>query len=357
MSTFDKYRIADIIAKTRAFYDTPSTGCALIKVKGIATLHSPELCLTDYSFPNDVHRYMDDRARRTIARWEKRAQIKDDSIPVDGPWYGIAEHSAFLGGRVEFNSDTSWHHAFLDSPEELFKLSLDENNVSFRIVIDGIAYMREKYSDSFLPMVRGASGAMEIANALRGNDFFYDFYEEPEALHKLLDYCADALVWYYEKQLAAAGDVYGGVVTGFGEWLPGHSLGHVSEDTSTMISRAQFDEFAAPRTSRVYSQYDSVFLHMHALSERTLPSVAALPKLRLMELSSDPNTDRAVAVWARNRDVMGGVIPVLRLTRDEILTNMDMLKSQKTVLWYDAVSIEDAEDMCALISRELPVGR
>lgn len=55
---------------------------------------------------------------------------------------------------------------------------MDENNPVFRMVNGGIAYLREKYSDYFLPMVRGAFGALEMANTLRGNDFFYDFYEE-----------------------------------------------------------------------------------------------------------------------------------------------------------------------------------
>ena len=49
------------------------------------------------------------------------------------------------------------------------------------------------------------------------------------------------------------------------------------------------------------------------------------------------------------------VIPVLRLTRAEIESNMDLLKSQKTVVWYDAACMEDAQDMCALFARELPV--
>lgn len=122
-----------------------------------------------------------------------------------------------------------------------------------------------------------------------------------------------------------------------------------------MISLEQFEEFGRPRTERVFRRFDEVFLHMHALSERCLASAASLPNIRLMELSSDPNTDRAVEVWKRNRDALAPVIPVLRLTRAEIDANMEMLKSQKTVVWYDASCMEDAEDMCARFARELPV--
>lgn len=351
----DKSKVSECIAKTRAFYQTHADGCALLKVKTIAEFPEPELPLTDYTFPQDMYRYLDARAHRAIVRQQQRAGLMDDTVPAEQPWYGIAEHTAFLGGSVGYGRDTSWHHPMLEAPGELEKLKLDENHPMFQMVIKGIGYLRDKYSDDFFPMVRGAAGALEMANTLRGSDFFYDFYEEPDDLKRLLDFCADALVWNYEHQLNAAGDVFGGVVTGFGEWLPGRALGHVSEDTTTMISLEQFEEFGRPRTERVYRKFDSVFLHMHALSERCLESVASLPNLQLLEISSDPNTDRAVDVWKRHREKMTRVIPVLRMTRAEILANMEMLKTQKTVVWYDAGSMEDAKDMCALFARELPV--
>ncbi len=355
MRKMDKVRVAECIAKTKVFYDTRETGCALLKVKGIATQPSAPLSLTDYHFPEDMYQYLDNRAEKYIARMNAREELFDDTVPAEGPWYGIAEHTAFLGGKVDYEKDTSWHHPLLEAPGELEKLAMDENNPVFRMVNGGIAYLRDKYSDYFLPMVRGASGPQEMANTLRGNDFFYDFYEDPEGLNTLLDYCANALVWNYEKQLEAAGDVYGGVVTGFGEWLPGRGLGHVSEDTTTMISVDLFEEFGRPYTERIYRQFDEVFLHMHALSERCLESAASMPNIRLMELSSDPNTERAIEVWKRNREKLRAVIPVLSLTREEILNNMELLKSQKTVVWYDAVSMEDAKDMVELFARELPV--
>ena len=91
------------------------------------------------------------------------------------------------------------------------------------------------------------------------------------------------------------------------------------------ISLEQFEEFGQPRTERIFRKFDEVFIHMHALSERCLASVASLPNIRLMELSSDPNTDRAVEVWKRSREKLTRVIPVLRLTRAE-----DVYKRQRS---------------------------
>lgn len=93
----DKAKVENCIAKTRAFYDTKAVGCALLKVKNIATLPSPALSLTDYTFPDDVYKYLDARAQCTIERLAQRAELADDTVPAEGPWYGIAEHTAFLG--------------------------------------------------------------------------------------------------------------------------------------------------------------------------------------------------------------------------------------------------------------------
>lgn len=78
----DKAKVENCIAKTRAFYDTKAVGCALLKVKNIATLPSPALSLTDYTFPDDVYKYLDARAQCTIERLAQRAELADDTVPA-----------------------------------------------------------------------------------------------------------------------------------------------------------------------------------------------------------------------------------------------------------------------------------
>lgn len=104
----DMARMQAVADKTRAFYETNTAGCALLKVKEIATQPQPALCLTDYNFPKDMRRYLDDRAARLLHTMALRDGLADDTLPALAPWYGIAEHSAFLGGKVTFGEDTSW---------------------------------------------------------------------------------------------------------------------------------------------------------------------------------------------------------------------------------------------------------
>ena len=133
------------------------------------------------------------------------------------------------------------------------------------------------------------------------------------------------------------------------------AIGQLSEDTTPMISRAQYEEFGRPLTQKICRQYDAAFMHTHAVSEHCLPSIASIQGIQLMELSSDPNTDRAIEIYKRNRKQLTGPIPVLQLTREEILNNMELLKSQKTIIWYNATCLKDAQNMVELIQKELPL--
>lgn len=346
----------EVIGRAQAFHGSQTPGQALIKVRGIRAHRAPQTRLTDYRFPEDTHRYLDDCYQSQLVSWQQRLTLHDDQIPGLGPWYGIAEHSAFLGGEVSYAEDTSWHHQLMDSPDELDRISLSEDNAIYRMVVGGIAYIRERYGDVFLPKVRGISGPLDVVNMLRGNDFFYDLMDEPEAMDALLARCTELIIRYYGMQLDAAGLVMGGSLTGFGEWLPGRSVGHMSEDATTMISPRQFEQFGRPYTAKICAAFEHAMMHTHALGERCLPAIASIPNLTLMEISTDPNADRAIEVYKRMRDQLSQVTPILLLTADELRGNLPLFKQQKTVIWYEADTLEEAQDICALVRRELPVG-
>lgn len=346
--------IRQVMDATKAFYASDKAGMALLKIKTIGEITKPAPRLKQYKFPDDTEKYLDDCAVLAQKYWSQRLDIQDYTIPYLGPWYGIAEHSSFLGGEVKYEDDTSWQEVVINDLSDLSMLSMDESNTTYQMVVGGIKHIKKKYGDIFVPMVRGTSGVLEIANALRGNELFYDFYEEPEKLHTLLAYCRDAIIWYYNKQLDAAGEFAGGTLTGFGEWLKGRAIGHLSEDTTTMISDELYREFGLPYTQSICDKFDAAFMHTHALGEHCLSTIAHIKGLKVMEISSDPNTERAIEVYKRNKAELP-IIPTLCLKKEEIVNNMDVLKKQKTVIWYEAKTKEEAKEICNLIHKELPI--
>lgn len=353
-----KYRqdISNVINRTKSFYQSKAKGKALIQVKSIPSLQTPATrAMNEWNFPHDLYEYLDTRIERFVNYWEQRKTVEDDMIPAIHPWFGIAEHSAFVGGEVEFTQDTSYHHPLIGTWDDMEKLELREDNPWLRMVLDGLAYLKDQSEGRYHVKLRGADGPMDIANAVRGNELFVDFYENPEKVHELMDFCTKAVKWTLDRQMDIAGLVEGGVITGFDIWLPGNSIGQLSEDASTMCSPDTYREFGLPYTSRLVNAYDHAFMHTHALGKHNIPVIAEMDKVDVIEISSDPNTPRAIEIYRELGECLKDKIVVVQLTHDEIINNLDFLKERKTIIWYSAESVEDAQRTVELVRKNLPV--
>jgi hypothetical protein len=321
----------------------------IIQIKSIKELAVKRKRLDSWGLPGSMKEYLDYRLDLFLDYWAKRKDIDDDMIPAIAPWYGIAEHTAFIGGTADFGDETSWHHPFiLDWKEDRHKARLDEKNTWLRLVINGIEYLSEKCDGSYALKLRGGEGAMDIANMARGNEMFYDFYEYPEEFHEFLDFCAQAARFTLTKQAEAAGRYMDGIITGFDVWLPGNSTGHLSEDASVMISPEQFREFALPHTNKITSGFDHVFMHTHSAGSHNIPEIAKIDNLDYLEISNDPNAPRSIEIYKQIADKLDGMTVVISISIDEMKDNMEFLSDKKTILWHDADTLEDAGEAIAV---------
>ena len=149
-----------VIARTKAFYAMPRRGAALVQVlggEGISLQSSKPL--EKWRLPGEMIPYIDDRVAAVARFWECRQGLDDDLIPAIAPWYGIAEHTAFLGGEVEFTGGTSFNHQILSDWKDFDHLKLDENHPWLRMVVDGIRHCREKWGTLFAAKLRGADAS------------------------------------------------------------------------------------------------------------------------------------------------------------------------------------------------------
>ena len=340
---YDYKKAEKIAERTRAFYDAPA-GKALIQIRSCGSLNVPPMPpLNSFSFPADTERYLDMRAEREYEFLRFHEQIDDDFIPSVSPWYGIAEHTAFLGGKVDFTPDTTFQHQICENIEDCENLKLDPENMWIKLVVGGRKYLREKWGEFIPARMRGADGPSDIANAVRGAEIFYDIYDEPEALEKLLDFCSRAVNFTLDLQRAEATEIAGGRLTGFGMWMPGKCMGQLSDDFSTMVSPDVYEEFFLPYLEKCVEGCDMAMLHTHSLGQKILPLFARVDKIRLIELSSDPNSDRAVDVFRKYHDDLEGKNVIVAPTYEE-LTNMDdLLSSSKTVIWFYAKDEDDVK--------------
>ena len=348
---FDFTRAEETARRTNAFYNG-GRGKAQIHIKSCASLTLPSLPpLNSFSFPRDMERYLDLRAERDIAYAAFHASVGDDMIPSTAPWYGIAEHTAFLGGKVDFTPETTFQQKICAELEDFRSIRLDRNNEWIHLVVDGMAYLRKTWGDYIPVRMRGADGPSDVANAVRESDLFFDIYDDPDTLAELMSFCAKAINFTLDLQRPEATPIAGGVLNGFNLWMPGKCIGQISEDFSTMISPETYEEHFFPVLKECVADCDMAMLHVHSLGHKMIPYFASVDQIRLMELSSDPNSERAVEVFRKYHDDLKDKVVIVAPTWDELQNMTDLLESSKTIIWYYAKDESDIRRAMDFVER------
>lgn len=347
--------INEVIARTKNFYETESVGNALVMVRSIDSIKLPSVkALNLWYFPEDLHAYLDQCIERLVFYWENRQIINDDHIPAIAPYFGLAEHFSYIGGEAVFTEDTSYPLPFIIDWSDMDDLELREDNVWIRMVIDGMKYLRDKSEGRYAVQLRGAHCPLDLANMLRGNEVFTDFFDFPDELGRLLDFCCKAAGWTLSKQLEAADDFYGGVVNGMGIWLPGRSVGHLSEDTSPLCSPAIYRKFGLPYTTRLLEGFDHIYMHIHPLGSHCLPEIASMSKIDFFDICNDPKCPQGIEIYRKySESCLKDKIVGVQLSFQDIKDNMEFLKGKKTIIWYEAADLDDANAAVELVRREL----
>ncbi len=350
-----KYRpgIDKLMNRMQSFYDSDSGG-ALIQIGRIEELmqhmHSD---LTQWDYSTQMCEYLDGNLAMSKIYWQERLALYDDMIPAIRPWYGIGELSAFVGGDVSFSESTSWHHPIIHEWSDLENLELREDNLWFRRVIDGLTYLKSKSEGQFAIMLRGADGPMDLANALRGNDFFMDMALDPINTHKLLDFCTQASSWFLSQQQKAVGQFYGGYITGYDIWVPGNATGHVGEDVTAMCSDEMFKKTGRSYMERLSEDFDFLMVHTHSVAMHNIPHVASIPRVKILEITDDPNALKGIEVYKKLAQKLQDVIVVVRITKKDLLDNLEFLRDKKTILKYHAQTLKESQEIVSIVRNEL----
>jgi len=352
--------IAEVMERIRGFHKSERPGQALLDVSAPPNPDRPHReapsrrKLNEWSFPEELHGYLDQRIFHLERGWEGR-DIADDRIPVVCPHFGIAEHSAFMGGEVEFTEHTSWVHPVVTEWDRLSSLELSENNLWFKILMDSYDYMLGKTGERFVPCLRGLMLPMDLANSLRGNDIFSDIHAFPDETRALLEFCTEASRWFISRQLEKVGQYRGGVMGGGGVWLPGNSIGHLNEDASVMCSPRTYGDFGLEYSARVISEYDHAFIHLHGAGSHAFEPILSNDKLVAVEITNDPGQPRGIELYKEFFGLLEHRAVKLFVTPDEIGRNMDLLKRGKTLLWTHTRSREQAREIIEFARGQLPV--
>jgi hypothetical protein len=180
------------------------------------------------------------------------------------PWYGIGTVAAAYGGSYV------WNEGQAPAVEPLFPTIEDavkheprpiEETEIGRKILGMIEYFLDKTRGRLPISFSDIQSPLNAASSLVDtNEFFMAVLDRPDLVGILLDQVTDLSTAFYKKQL----DLIGGLLVS-----PGHGFSSsrsfsgigASDDSSTMLSPAQYGELVAPRMERLGKAFGGIAYH------------------------------------------------------------------------------------------------
>ena len=105
-------------------------------------------------------------------------------------------------------------------------------------------------------------GAVDTAHLVYGDTIFYDFYEDPEFVHHLLELSCEAIYFSMDECFKRI-EKSDGFISHYNNLIIPAELGGIktSEDTTTLLSPVIIDEFAKPYLNRILERFNGGYVH------------------------------------------------------------------------------------------------
>jgi hypothetical protein len=347
-----KPTLHEIITRYEALYAAQEPGhlCTFVGLphRGEAFEPAP-ITAIDWESERSLEDYVELTLRNIERTWRANRDIADDNIPSAWLFFGIGEYSAFVAGEVIFQEDTSWVTPAIHDWADLDGLELRADNRWVQVLERGMCHLCAHCRPAGIPVVRGYYSPLDLARALRGEALFTGFFDEPEQVHRLLAFCAQATIWLAERLQAIIGEWYGGQVAG--AWLPRGTI-CLSEDTACLVSPRVYAEYGRPYTQTVLDHFGHGQIHTHSRGLHVVPEISALRGLVGIQIAEDPNTP---PTFARLDDLLPrchGVPLTVSCTLDDLRTGLPELSRQANIiLCPDVETAGQAEEALSLVRR------
>jgi hypothetical protein len=341
-------QIERVVSRSRAFYRKAEPGHLLINAE-IPVEAPPIPPLDQFDLDRQLAEWLDYRLAAARPAWQVKQGLDDDAIPAICPFFGIAEHSAWLGLEVRLQETTCLPVPIIHEPSDLHKLRCSQEDRWFRIMKASYEHLRRQKDGTFVLSMRGTMAPMDLANAVRGDGLFTDFLRQPGFCHELLRYLVGAIQWYLGHLLSWADDINGGrVFRHYGPWMPAGTIGHLANDAAMLCSPRVYEEFGFPYESCLVDGYQAVFYHVHNEKLHYVPRLAQLPHLALLEVTDDPKTAPCIEDLPRILTATGSVNLMLHATSDQVRRHLGELQERNVFLLVNCQDRADAEDIVAL---------
>lgn len=214
------------------------------------------------------------------------------------PWYGLGTIASAFGFDYKWEKDLA---PAVDGKFESVRqlLSADICDVAKTDIGRHTLEMTEYFLDKtrqMLPMslCDVQSPLNTLSNIVDPNQFFMDFYLEPELMHQAMDCCADLLIDFSRIQQQMIG--HNLVMPGHGFSSSYHFSGiGLSDDTVTMMPPDMYKQFAVPAMTKVGRAFGGTVFHSCGNWSNRKQDIARIDALRMADgafsLATDPGAN------------------------------------------------------------------
>lgn len=301
--------------------------------------------LNEWKFPNDIPEYISCQINNIEHFLEITNDIDDDYVPNISPFLGVGFLCAMMTGQdVIFTEDTSWSHEIFKDYNKLEELDFNRNNRHQRLMQNLFAELTKKQKENFTIGSLSHFAPIDMANAVRGNNLFYDYYDNPEPLKLLLYKIADYTIKCEENLKEITGYVQDGYTTA-SMWLPGKGL-FMSEDAADLGSSETYKNFAMPATQKILNHFGGGYVHHHAKGWQIHKEIASLKNMTAVEFSWDPNCERPVDHLEELYEYHSHLVPLqIRCRPEDVYKYIDIMRKFRLIIMLNVDSVQEGIDV------------
>ena len=322
------------IERYHKFYQSGRPGDLLIAVRQ-GWLRKKNLF--DYDFTRGGHLEMAAdviKGAQTLAA--PNENLDDDFIPWVYPDFGIAIHHAYvIDVPVRMAEWTSWADHPLEGPDgyrRLDEVRFDRNNRWVKLVLEMLQYWVEHDDGTYLITGHPHYSPLDMANALRGNDIFLDYYDNPEKLSALLDRCTDTIIAFEQEHRKILGRQFAEVGVPLWGGLGPRNAVFLSEDLMDMSGPDISRQWGMPWTTRIRQAVGKIMVHHHAMGIKVQDVIGEEVKDSLIQVSNDPNYPPTMDTVEKFYADSGGNAIMIDASPTSIVENIHRLRNTRAIL-------------------------
>lgn len=192
--------------------------------------------------------------------------VDDDTVPYFMPWFGTGVIASAFGCKIKdasgFGDDPGVKSTCVNSIEDIAKLKIPdfEKDGLMPKVLKFIDYAR-KNSDLPVGLTDMNSPLCTAAQLCGYEKLFVWMYEEPEAVHQLLNTITETFIKWVKVQKEHIGEPLDRSNGLQGVWSPKGVGIWVSDDDLVSMNPELYEEFIVPANSQVFDAFGGGIVH------------------------------------------------------------------------------------------------